>query len=190
MKQTWRLIGRSVDTYFLIAHWEFPILLVACLGVCFYWGHWHVDYDACLSWLRIPIVVIFSRASLLLFVRDIDMLFMLIDHLTLLSIVTLIFAMFCSDHFTCIDSTLYIIWFDTIVSFGLYIILIIIEHATICQIFFSISLCVDLDDRYLFCMTVCCMTSLIPCDCMLFVYVGRTSIPLPPNLLVSVIPFI
>ena len=166
MKQTWRLIGRSVDTYFLIAHWEFPILLVACLGVCFYWGHWHVDYDACLSWLRIPIVVIFSRASLLLFVRDIDMLFMLIDHLTLLSIVTLIFAMFCSDHFTCIDSTLYIIWFDMIVSFGLYIILIIIEHATICQIFFSISLCVDLDDIYLFCMIVCCMTSLVPCDCM------------------------
>ena len=54
-------------------------------------------------------MVIFSRASLLLFVRDIDMLFMLTDHLTLLSIVTLIFAMFCSDHFTCIDSTLYII---------------------------------------------------------------------------------
>ena len=35
-----------------------------------------------------------------------------------------------------------------------------------CQILFSISLCVDLDDIYLFCMTVCCMTSLISCDCM------------------------
>ena len=35
-----------------------------------------------------------------------------------------------------------------------------------CQIFFSINLCVDLDDICLFCMTVCCMTSLIPCDCM------------------------
>ena len=35
-----------------------------------------------------------------------------------------------------------------------------------CQIFFSISLCVDLDDIYLFCMIVCCMTPLILCDCM------------------------
>ena len=35
-----------------------------------------------------------------------------------------------------------------------------------CQIFFSISLCVDLDDIYLFCMTVCCMSFLILCDCM------------------------
>ena len=35
-----------------------------------------------------------------------------------------------------------------------------------CQIFFSISLCVDLDDIYLFCMTVCCVTPLISSDCM------------------------
>ena len=35
-----------------------------------------------------------------------------------------------------------------------------------CQIFFSISLCVDLNDIYLFCMIVCCMTSLILCDFM------------------------
>ena len=36
----------------------------------------------------------FSRASLLLFVRDIDMLIMLIDHLTLLSVVTLVLPCF------------------------------------------------------------------------------------------------
>ncbi|RVW82895.1 hypothetical protein CK203_038347 [Vitis vinifera] len=34
------------------------------------------------------------------------------------------------------------------------------------------------------------MTALLLRDCMLLVYVGRTSIPLPPTLLVSVIPFI
>ena len=60
----------------------------------------------------------FFLCFIAIFVGDIDMLFMLIDHLTLLSIVTLIFAMFCSDHFTCIDSTLYIIWFDMIDSLG------------------------------------------------------------------------
>ena len=59
------------------------------------------------------------------------------------------------------------------------------EHAIICQIFFLISLCVDLDDIYMF-----CMTALPLHDCMALVYVGRTSIPLPPTLLVSVIPFI
>ena len=59
-----------------------------------------------------------------------------------------------------------------------------------CQIFFSISLWVDLDDIYLFCMTVCCMITLILRDCMSFVRVGHTTIPLPPTLLVSIIPFI
>ncbi|RVW58595.1 hypothetical protein CK203_114024 [Vitis vinifera] len=34
------------------------------------------------------------------------------------------------------------------------------------------------------------MTALLLLDCMSFVYVGLTSIPLPPTLLVSVIPFI
>ena len=40
------------------------------------------------------------------------------------------------------------------------------------------------------CLSVCCMTTLLLLDCMSLVHVGRTSIPLPPNLLVSVIPFI
>ena len=40
------------------------------------------------------------------------------------------------------------------------------------------------------CLTVCCMTALLLRDCMLLVYVGLTFIPLLPNLMVSVIPFI
>ena len=131
----------------------------------------------------------FFSCFIAIFVWDIDILIMLIDHLTLLSIMTLIFpCLFWLLHMYRLTIVDHLIWHDCFSR--LYIILIIMEHATICHIFFSISLCVDLDDRYLFCMTVCYMTSLIPCDCMLFVYVGRTSIPLPPNLLVSVIPFI
>ncbi|RVW12817.1 hypothetical protein CK203_112233 [Vitis vinifera] len=45
---------------------------------------------------------------------------------------------------------------------------------------FSFSLCVDMDDIFALCLTACCMTALLLCDCMLLVYVGRTSIPLPP----------
>ena len=39
-------------------------------------------------------------------------------------------------------------------------------------------------------LTACRMTTFPLLDCMSRVHVGRTSIPLPPNLLVSVIPFI
>ena len=39
-------------------------------------------------------------------------------------------------------------------------------------------------------LTACRMTALLLLDCMLFVCVGHTSIPLPPTLLVSVIFFI
>ena len=54
---------------------------------------------------------------------------------------------------------------------------------------FSLILCVH-DDISEFCLIACCMTTLLLHDCMLLVYVGCTSIPLPPTLLVSVIPFI
>ncbi|RVX08355.1 hypothetical protein CK203_017817 [Vitis vinifera] len=37
-----------------------------------------------------------------------------------------------------------------------------------------------MDDISALCLTACCMTALLLCDCMLLVYVGRTSIPLPP----------
>ena len=36
---------------------------------------------------------------------------------------------------------------------------------------FSFSLCVDMDDILAFCLTACCMTALLMCDCMLLVYV-------------------
>ncbi|KAL6312037.1 hypothetical protein AAG906_027235 [Vitis piasezkii] len=38
-----------------------------------------------------------------------------------------------------------------------------------------------MDDISTLCLTTCCMSALLLCDCMLLVYVGRTSIPLPPT---------
>ena len=126
----WRLMSRSVGTYFFIAHWEFSISLDACLGVCFYLGHWHVDYDACLSWLRIPIVAIFLVLHCYYLFGDIDMLIMLIVHLTLLSIVTLILpCLFWLSHMYRLTIVYHLIWHDWFSQ--LYIILFIMEHAII-----------------------------------------------------------
>ena len=53
----------------------------------------------------------------------------------------------------------------------LYIIVIIKEHTILARYssqlsYFLLSLCVYLNDIQVFCMFVCCMTSLLPCDCM------------------------
>ena len=53
-----------------------------------------------------------------------------------------------------------------------------------------VAFCVDMSDIPVLCLTVWCMTAFLLHDCMLPIYVGRTYIPLPPTLLVSVIPFI
>ena len=166
----WRLMIRSVDTYLLIAHWEFLISLDACLGVVFTW-----DIDM----LIMMIVYLdwgfrlwqFFPCFIAIFVWDIDMLIMLIAHLTLLSIVTLILpCLFWLPHMCRFHISFDLTW---LISW-LYIILIVMEHAIIARYYSQISLCVDLDDIYLFRMTVCCMTSLIPCDCMSCLFMWDT----------------
>ena len=113
----------------------------------------------------------------------------LIVYLISLSIVILIFAMI-----------VWIVWhvwihcytlFDLTCRFsGLYILLIVFEHDVCITIHFDYhSLCVH-EWYILLCLTVWCMTALPLHDCMPLVYVGLTSIPLLPNLLVSVISFI
>ena len=168
----WRLISRSVGTHFSlcvclldwITHREFLISLDVCLVIVLIWDMdmliMMIDY---LDWgfqlWR------FFPCFIAIFVWDIDMLIMLIDHLALLSIVTLILpCLFLLPHMYRLTIVYHLIWHDWFSR--LYIIMIVVEHAIICQIFFSISLYVDLNDIYLFCMTVCCMTSLILCDCM------------------------
>ena len=66
--------------------------------------------------------------------------------------------------------------------------LTIVYHSALI-VAFSLILCVH-EWYILLCLTIWCMTALPLHDCMPLVYVGLTSIPLLPNLLVSVILFI
>ena len=50
------------------------------------------------------------------------------------------------------------------------------------HLIFLLRLCVDMDDIHALCMTVCCLTTLLLHDCLSYVYVGCTCIPLSPNL--------
>ena len=72
------------------------------------------------------------------------------------------------DYFVCILSWSYL----SLLSLFLFILIVI----------FSFSLCVDIDDILAFYLTACCMTVLLLYDCMLLVYVDRTSIPLSQTL--------
>ena len=158
VKQTWHLIGRSVDAHLFIVHWGF---LDACLDV--------------------------------VFIRDFDML----DYRWLILLHWLAhwfwFCHACSDHFTCIHSPLYITRLDMLI---LWLVILFWPSSSmmfvplfVLIVVFSLILCVY-EWYILLCLTVWCMTALPLHDCMSSVYVGLTSIPLPPTLLVSVIPFI
>ena len=113
-----------------------------------------------------------------------------IAYLALLSIVILIFAM--------IVLTALRVWIHCYIPFDstywftcLYIILIVFEHDVCITFHLIIIVCMWTWVIYhVLCLTTCCMTTLILRDCMSLVHVGCTSIPLPPTLLVSVIPFI
>ena len=72
------------------------------------------------------------------------------------------------DYLACMLSWLYL----SMLSLLLVILIVI----------FSFGLCMDMDDMLALCLTACCITNLLLCDCMLVVHVDHTSIPLPPTL--------
>ena len=73
----------------------------------------------------------------------------------------------------------------------LYVILIVFEHDVCITFHLIVIVCMWTWVIYpIFYLTACCMTALLLRDCMSPVHVGHTSIPLPPTLLASVIPFI
>ena len=107
------------------------------------------------------------------------MLITLIAYLALLSIVILIFSHDCSDYLACMDTLLYTVWFDILIHLLVYY----LNHFRAwCLYHFSS----DCHSLYVNLSNISCTLL----DCMLLVHVGLTSIPLPPTLLVSVIPFI
>ena len=129
------------------------------------WGFWCGDF---LSLIAISIC-------------DIDMLMILSDYLAYLSASNLLLPwLSCSFWHVCSHCCMFCLSYCWLSC--LYIILIILEHPILARYssrlsYFLLSLCVDLDDIH-----VLCMTALLLCDCMLLVCVGRTPIPLPSTL--------
>ena len=118
------------------------------------------------------------------------MLIVLIDYLTLCSIVILIFAMFILIiHMYRLAIVHHLAWH--VDSLALYTILIFFEHDVYITIHLDYhSLHVDMSGISVLCLTVCRVTALLLRVCMSLVRVGRTTILLFPTLLVSVILFI
>ena len=177
MKQTWRLIGRSVGTCLVIAHWEFLISLDACLDIVFIWDMDILIMMIDLYWLRI-LIPWFLLCFIDIFDWDIDML----DYWWL--ILLLCFCHDCSDHFTCIHSLLYIIRLDMLIHLLVYY----FDHLWACClcitihliVVFSFILCVCIDDISEICLIVCCMTTLLcVIACRLSVWVAHLSPYLP-----------
>ena len=130
---------------------------------------------------------------LLLFFRDVHMLIISIDSLTCFCLVTLLvvwlscFPWHVYSHF-CISHSSWHDWFSL-----LYIILFVSTYCPLCYIpiLFILSLpslCVDMSDILILCMTTWCMTAFLLCD---VVCLYRSHIYLlTSNPLVSVISFI
>ena len=119
-------------------------------------------------------IIILDVCLVIVFIWGIDMLIILIDYFDYPHILTLLVVWLLCTFFLLLISFI-LIWL---------ILLVVYDHDCYgacyhCHIFISISLCVDLDDIYLFCMVVWCMTAFLLCDCMLLVCVSHTSIFLP-----------
>ena len=139
----WRLISRSVGT-----HLSLCVCLLDCwLHIESFWYH----YPWCM----------FSYGIRLRhwYVDYIDWSFRLSSHIYSPCFMITLLTLTCT-FFLLLSRSSWHIWFLVVYYHDCY------WARYHCQIFFLISLCVDLDDIYLFCVTVCRMTSLIPCDCM------------------------
>ena len=127
--------------------------------------------------LRALDIIILDACLIIIFVWGIDMLIILIDHFDYPHILTLLAVwLLC---------TLFLLLISFILTWLILLVVYYHDCYGACysyHIFISISLCVDLDDIYLFCMVVWCMTALLLCDYMLLVCVGHTSILLPQTL--------
>ena len=207
-------MSRLVDTHFLIAHWGFPsfhlghwhdwlywsiILIGDSDTVIFFVLHWYICLRYLTWWLWWLIRIDRGfRDSYFLCASLIYSFEVLICWLYWLIISYCLahwswFCHACSDHFTCIHSPLYITRLDMLILWLVILfwpsLSMMLVSLFVLIVVFSLILCVY-EWYILLCLTVWCMTALPLHDCMPSVYVGLTSIPLPPNLLVSVISFI
>ena len=98
---------------------------------------------------------------------------------------------FCSNHDYPTHFDMYVHFVISLICLGVDYLACILSSSYLSMLFlflfiliviFSFSLCVDMDDILALYLTACCMIALVPCDYMLLVYVGRTSIPSHPTL--------
>ena len=77
-------------------------------------------------------------------------------------------------------------WLTSLVDYSVNLVMLLVFHGSLyiqlVHLIFMLRLCVDMDDIFVFCMIDCCMTTYLLLDCMSFVYVGHTFIPLSPTL--------
>ena len=179
-----------VDYLVYILHVPYYILILVIMCACIYLL---IFVCICFVWLHVAWLPFFFMIHvwLLLFIGYIDMLITSIDSLTYFRIVTLLvvwlscFPGHVYSHFYISHSSWYD-WFSL-----LYIILFVSTYCPFCYIpiLFIISLpslCVDMSDIPVICMTVWCMTALLLCDACLVCLCGTHIYPLTSNSLVSV----
>ena len=81
--------------------------------------------------------------------------------------------------------TINIGWLISLVDSSVNLVMSLVSHGSLyihlVQLIFLLRLCVDMDDILVLCMIDCCMTTHLLLDCMLFVYVRHTFIPLSPT---------
>ena len=104
---------------FFIAHWELMDIIGCILGYCIHLRYWCTDCDDWLSWLRLFDVMILSVFHCYIRLRHwyagcIDQFSCIVWHSDP------DFCLDCSDHLTCIDSLLYIIWLDVLIHLPIY----------------------------------------------------------------------
>ena len=126
-----------------------------------HWEFWHGNF----------------LCSIAISICDISMLMILIDYALAMII---LFTLTCMlillyNLFILVLILLLVHYLDHIFSMLSLLLFILI-------VIFSFSFCVAIDGIPALCLTICCMTTLLLCVCMLLVYVGHLSIPLPPTL--------
>ena len=81
--------------------------------------------------------------------------------------------------------TINIGWLTSLVDSFVNLVMSLVSHGSLyihlVHLIFLLRWCVYMDDILVLCMIDCCMTTHLLFDCMLFVYVGHTFIPLSPT---------
>ena len=76
-------------------------------------------------------------------------------------------------------------WLNSLVDSSVHLVMSLFYHGLLyihlVHLILLLRSCVDLDGILVLCMTDCCMTTYLLLDCMLYVYMGHTYIPLSLN---------